>query len=171
MEAKTERKSFPEAVITLLGTMEKGSTFSMSDLSKQAGLNRRTVEKALGLLTVAQNYLQENKLEVTKVAHTKVVRLSKRAGLLGLPEELQRLIIKTVYYPSPSREEEILVYAYREEALSPEKAVEMGRSVLVKRLVKQGQLGETSEGKVFLTDEGKIVAEGALKLYPELKDL
>jgi hypothetical protein len=171
MEVKTERKSFPEAVRTLLGTMEKGSTFSLSDLSRQAGLNRRTVEKALGLLTVAQNYLQENKLEVTNVAHTKVVRFSKRSGLLGLPEELQRLIIKTAYYPSPSREEEILVYAYRREAVSPEKAVEMEESALVKKLLEQGQFGKTSKGNVFLTDEGKIVAEGALKLYPELKDL
>jgi len=65
----------------------------------------------------------------------------------------------------------ILVYAYRREAGSPEKAVEMEKSELVTKLLKQGQLGETSVGRVFLTDEGKIVAEGALKLYPELKDL
>jgi len=171
MEAKTERKSFPEAVRILLDTMAKGNTFSLSDLSRQAGLNRRTVEKALGLLSVTQNYLQENKLEITNIAHTKIVRLDKRYGLLSLPEELQKLIIKTAYYPSPSREEEILVYAYRQEALSPEKAVEMEKSLLVKKLLKQGQLHETSEGKIFLTDEGKIIAQGALKLYPELKDL
>jgi len=171
METKTERKSFPEAVRIVLDTMTKGNAFSLSDLSRQAGLNRRTVEKALNLLSVTQNYLQENKLEITNIAHTKIVRLDKRTGLLGLPEELQKLIIKTAYYPSPSREEEILVYAYRQEAFSPEKAVEMEKSLLVKKLLKQGQLQETAEGKIFLTDEGKIIVQGALKLYPELKDL
>jgi hypothetical protein len=169
MEAKVERKSFPEALRALMQTLEKGSSFSVSELSRETDLNRRTVEKALRLLEEIQTYLLENKLEMVEIGHTKVIHFSKKSGLLNLPEELQKLIIRTAYYPNPSRQEEILVYLYRQGGISPQKALEMEKSALVKKLIRQGQLHETSERKVYLTDEGKIVAEGALKLYPELK--
>jgi hypothetical protein len=92
-------------------------------------------------------------------------------GLLNLPENLQKLIIRTAYYPSPSREEEILVYAYTKDASSPEKAIEINESTLVKKLLKQGQLMKSEDRRIYLSDEGKIVAEGALNLYPELKNI
>ena len=169
-----ERKSFPEATKIVLDTLGKGESFSISELSKQAGLNRRTVEKSLEVLTIAQNYFLERKLEITPLRHAKIVQLSKRSGLLNLPENLQKLIIRTVYYPSPSREEEILVYAYIKDAFSPEKAMrahEINESTLVKKLLKQGQLIKNEDGRIYLSDEGKIVAEGALNLYPELKNI
>lgn len=53
----------------------------------------------------------------------KIVQLTERTGLLGLPEEPQKLIIRTAYYPTPSREEEILVHTYLMEAKTPEKAI------------------------------------------------
>jgi hypothetical protein len=166
-----ERKSFPEATKIVLDTLGKGESFSISELSKQAGLNRRTVEKSLEVLAIAQNYFLERKLEITPLRHAKIVQLSKRSGLLNLPENLQKLIIRTVYYPSPSREEEILVYAYIKDAFSPEKAIEITKSTLVKKLLKQGQLIKNEDGRIYLSDEGKIVAEGALNLYPELKNI
>jgi len=166
-----ERKSFPEATKIILDTLGKGESFSVSELSKQAGLNRRTVEKSLEVLTIAQNYFLERKLEITPLRHAKIVQLSKRSGLLNLPENLQKLIIRTVYYPSPSREEEILVYAYTKGAFSPEKATKINESTLVKKLLKQGQLMKSEEGRIYLSDEGKTVAEGALNLYPELKGI
>jgi hypothetical protein len=61
---------------------------------------------------------------------------------------------------------------HREKAFTPESAVTIDRSALVQKLLKQGQLLEVIKGTVraqYLSDEGKIVAEGALKLYPELK--
>jgi hypothetical protein len=166
-----ERKSFPEATKIVLDTLGKGESFSVSELSKQAGLNRRTVEKSLEVLAIAQNYFLERKLEITPLRHAKIVQLSKRSGLLNLPENLQKLIIRTVYYPSPSREEEILVYAYIKDAFLPEKAIEINESTLVKKLLKQGQLMKSEDGRIYLSDEGKIVAEGALNLYPELKSI
>lgn len=59
-------------------------------------------------------------MNITKLGQARLVQLSERGGLLNLPEDLQRLIIRTVYYPTPSREEEILVYLYREKTFLPE---------------------------------------------------
>ena len=166
-----ERKSFPEAVRIVLDTLKSGEPYSISRLSREAGLNRRTVEKALGVLKETQTYLLEKKLDITKLGQAILIQLNERSGLLNLPEDLQRLIIRTAYYPAPSREEEILVYLHREDAFSPETAITISKSTLVEKLLKQGQLLETSRGEMraqYLSDEGKIVAEGALKLYPEL---
>ena len=166
-----ERTSFPKAIKMVLNTLGTGESFSISDLSKQANINRRTVEKALEILEITQKYFQEKKLEITPLKHAKIVQLSERFGLLNLPEELQKLIIKTTYYPSPSREEEILVFAHRQEAFSPETAIKIENSTLVKKLLKQGQFHGTRDGKLYLSDEGRIIAAGALKLYPELNTL
>ena len=172
MEAKTERKSFPEAVRILLDILESGDAYSISQLSRKTDLNRRTVEKALNLLSEAQKYFGERKLEVTEIRHMKIVSFGKKSGLLDLPEELQKLIIRTVYYPNPSREEEILVYVNNQKAFSPERSIKMEESSLVKKLLEQGQLMRAlTKGTVYLSNEGKIVAEGALELYPELKNL
>jgi predicted transcriptional regulator len=167
-----ERKSFSEAVRIVLDTLKTGEPYSISRLSREAGLNRRTVEKALEILEETQKYFLEKKLDITKLGQARLVQLSERAGLLNLPEDLQRLIIRTAYYPTPSREEEILVHLYREKAFSPESAIALSKSTLIQKLLKQGQLLEASSGNMraqYLSDEGKIVAEGALKLYPELK--
>lgn len=171
MVQNMERKSLSNAMKIVLDTLENGKSLSISQLSKQAHLNRRTVEKTLEILEIAQNHFSEKKLEITPLKHAKIIQLSKKTGLLSLPENLQKLIIKTVYYPVPSREEEILVYSYSREAFNPEKAITIQKSQLVKKLIKQGQLMENEKGKIYLSDEGKTVAEGSLNLYPELKNL
>jgi len=165
------RTSFPEAIKTVLTTLDTGESFSISDLSRQANINRRTLEKTIETLVFMQKYLLKKRLEIIRSRNAKIVQLSERFGLLNLPEELQTLIIKTVYYPSPSREEEILVFAHRQKALSPQTSTKMEKSTLVKKLLKQGQFLETRDGKLYLSDEGRIVAEGVLKLYPELNAL
>ena len=171
-DGRMERKSFPESIRIVLDTLKSGEPYSISRLSREAGINRRTVEKALSILEETQTYLLEKRLNITKLGQARLIQLSERSGLLNLPEELQRLIIRTAYYPAPSREEEILVHLYREGAFSPETAITINKSELVQKLLKQGQLLETNKEKMraqYLSDEGKIVAQGALKLYPELK--
>jgi predicted transcriptional regulator len=170
-----ERTSCPEAVIVVLDTLLRAQKpYTISHLSKETGLNRRTVKKTLDLLAETQKRLQDKTLDVTKLGQTTMIQLTERGGLLNLPEELQNLIIRTAYYPAPSRDEEILVFLYREKAFSPESAFILDSSALVKKLVEQGQLiGTTKEGKraYYLSDEGKIVSRGTLKLYPELESV
>jgi len=168
---ETERTSFPNAVKIILDALKKGEGFSITHLAREANLNRRTVEKVLDLLEEIQNYFEERKLNVVQLQRTKMVQFTERSGLLSLPEELQKLIIKTAYFPSPSREEEILVYAFLKRAWSPESAIEMDPSILVEKLLKQGQFLENEDGKIYLSDEGQTVAKGALKIYPELQNV
>lgn len=168
-----ERTSCPDAVKIVLDTLTHAQIpYSISHLSKETGLNRRTVKKTLDILLETQKSLKEKNLDITKIGQTTVIQLTERGGLLNLPEDLQKLIIRTAYYPTPSREEEILVYLSRQKAFSAENATELNQSILVKKLVEQGQLIEVAkEGKpaYYLSDEGQIVSRGALKLYPELQ--
>lgn len=166
-----ERTSCQEAVKIMLNTLKSGDPYSISQLSRETGLNRRTIKKSLEILTETQKQFIGKKLDVTKLGQAVMIQLSEKGGLLNLPEELQNLIIRTAYYPTPSREEEILVYLYREQAFFPENAQKLERSPLVQKLVKQGQLIETAKYAYYLSDEGKIVARGALKLYPELESI
>jgi hypothetical protein len=55
-------------------------------------------------------------------------------------------------------------------SFSFEKGLPLNRNQTVQQLVKQGQILET-DGKLFLSDEGKIVAEGALQVFPELSEM
>jgi predicted transcriptional regulator len=167
-----ERTSCPEAVKIMLSTLKSGETYSISQLSRETGLNRRTVKKTLDILAETQKHFLGKTLDITKLGQTLIIQLSDKGGLLNLPEELQNLIIRTAYYPTPSREEEIIVYLYREKAFSPENAITLNQSALVKKLVKQGQLLETTKENKrahYLSDEGQIIAKGAVKLYPELE--
>jgi hypothetical protein len=166
-----ERTSCQEAVKIMLNTLKSGDPYSISQLSRETGLNRRTIKKSLEILTETQKQFLGKKLDVTRLGQTVMIQLSEKGGLLNLPEELQNLIIRTAYYPTPSREEEILVYLYREQAFFPEKACKLERSPLVQKLIEQGQLIETAKHKLYLSDEGKIIAKGALKLYPELESI
>lgn len=167
---ETQRTSFPAAVRGILNTLEKkGEGISVASLAREADLNRRTVEKALSLLEEVQKAFLEKKLDITTLERTKIVRF-RNTGLLGLPENIQKLIIRTAYFPVPSREEEILVFMHLRNSTSPESAVRIDRSQLLAKLLKQGQVLESTDGRVYLSDEGQTVAKGALKLYPELQD-
>ena len=164
------RISFPEAVKTILETLKKEKSLSVSALSKETKLNRRTVEKTLKLLLEIQPYFQEIKLSNVESDWRKLFEAKERAGLLGLPENVQRLIIRTIYYPNPSEEEIVLIHLLLNEALSPETALSLSQNRAVKMLLKQGQIAETG-GRLYLSDEGRIVAQGAILIYPELIEI
>jgi hypothetical protein len=169
-DMQTSRTSFPEAVKTVLEVLKKERSLSINALSRETGLNRRTVEKALRLLLEIQPYFQEIKLNPVQADWRKFGAVSERTGLLELPENVQRLIIRTMYYPNPSEEEILLIHLFLSEAFSPEKSLALRKDQAVQKLVDQGQLVEENR-KVYLSDEGKIVAQGTLKIYPELLQL
>ena len=164
------RTSFPEAVKVILETLKKEKSVSVNALSKQTKLNRRTVEKSLKLLLEIQPYLQEINLGSVESDWRKLVEVKERTGLLGLPENVQRLIIRTIYYPNPSEEEIVLIHLLLNEAVSPEKALSLDESRAIQKLVDQGQILQKT-GKLYLSDEGKIVAQEALQVYPELNEI
>jgi len=167
---QTSRTSFPEAVKIILETLKTERTLSVNALSRKTGLNRRTVEKALKLLLDIQPYFRDIKLNCVQSDWRKLIEVNEKTGLLELPENVQRLIIRTVYYPNPSKDEIVLIHMLLNNALSPQKSLSLERDQTVQKLVEQGQIVEEN-GRLYLSDEGKIVAQGALRLYPELKEL
>lgn len=167
---QTQRTSFPEAVRIILETLKNENNLSVNALSRKTGINRRTVEKALKLLLEVQPYFQELKLTPAKSDWRKLIAVSEKTGLLGLPENTQRLIIRTMYYPNPSEAEIILIHLLLSEAFSPKKSLTLRKDLTIQKLINQGQIVEENE-KLYLSDEGKIVAQGALKIYPELLQL
>jgi len=166
-----ERTSFPEAIRKILDTLSKSEeNFTITSLSLSTGLNRRTVEKVLDVVLETQGVLEYKKLSVEKLNNIKMLRMEEKSGLLSLPDNIQKLIIRSAYFPTPSREEEIIVHLYLERAISREKAIRLEKSNLVGKLIEQGQLAE-EQGKIYLTEEAITVAKGTLDLYPELKTI
>ena len=89
--------------------------------------------------------------------------------MLSLPEKVRHLIIKASYYPTVSREEEILTYLLARDATDTTSRIKMDKDQILVKLIKAGHVDEKN-GKFYLTNMGKIVANGALMLYPELKN-
>ncbi len=165
------RTSFPEAIRKILDTLSRSEeNFTITSLSSSTGLNRRTVEKVLDIVLETQGVLEYKKLSVEKLNKVKMLRMEEKSGLLSLPDNIQKLIIRSAYFPTPSREEEIIVHLYLERAISRKKAIHLEKSNLVGKLIEQGQLAE-EQGKIYLTEEGITVAKGALDLYPELRTI
>jgi hypothetical protein len=101
-----------------------------------------------------------------------IVHAKERAGLALYPENIQRLIVKTAYYPTSSREEEILAFLLIHNATGASKgqSIPDGDSKL-KSLVEAEHIARTSDGRYYLTADGQMIARGALKLYPELREV
>ena len=167
---QTSRTSFPEAVKTVLEALETERSSSVTKLSRKTGLNRRTVEKSLKLLLEIQPHFQTIKLSSVESDWRRLVEVKPKTGLLDLPEHVQKLIIRTMYYPNPSEEEIVLIHLLLNDALSTEKALPLNKTHAVHKLVEQGQILEEND-KMYLSDEGEIVAQGALKIYPELSEI
>ena len=169
-EEQPERTSFPDAVKTIMGALKEKRSLSVNALSRETKLNRRTVEKALKLLLDIQPYFQKMKLNPAVSDWRRLIEVSERTGLLELPENVQRLIIRTIYHPNPSEEEIILIHLLLNSAFSPQRSLSLNKTQTIQRLVDQGQIVEEND-KLYLSDEGKIVAQGALKIYPELSEI
>jgi hypothetical protein len=92
--------------------------------------------------------------------------------MMELPDDIQKLIIRTKYFPQPSREDEIQVYLYSKKAFDSKSAVFLETTPIVRKLMKQERLEkvrEEKESRFYLTEIGKMVALGALDIYPELE--
>jgi len=165
-----ERTPLDEALRRILEKLErKDRVFTESSLGQEARLNRRTVEKVLEMLTLAQSTFERAKLMVKETRQAKLVTLEPKSGILGLPEQIQRLIIRTVFFPEPDEQQRTLVHLYIRGAVSKQTAVSLDKSSTIEKLLKQGQVVEENQ-RFHLSDEGIIVAKGSLDLYPELKD-
>ena len=170
MVSERDRKDLATATTMILDTLKSGEPFTLNKLTAETGLNFRTVKKALELLEKAQSMLLEKKLDVSHMDNLTIIQMKERVGLASLPEHIQHLILKTAYHPTVSREEEILAYLLLHNALDSNSAVSIQSDNTLAGLIEAGHV-EENDGRYYLTPVGKVVAEGALTLYPELKAL
>lgn len=168
--ARKGRKDFTSAVRIILGKLESGEPYTVNKLTDVTGLNYRTVKKALGLLESIQAELESKRLDISHADKMTMVHMKARVGMTSLPDNIQQLIIKAAYYPTPSAEEELLVHLLLHKAVDPASATQLVHFKTLDELVEAEQI-ESKGGKYYLSQMGKTVAEGSLKIYPELKDL
>lgn len=163
-----ERRDILTATTMVLETLKSGEPFTLNKLATETGLNFRTVKKSLELLERVGSLLIEKKIDVSRSDKLTLIQMKERIGLASLPEHLQHLIIKTAYYPTVSREEEILAYLLLHNAIDARSAISMRKDSTLERLIEAEHV-EEKRGRYYLTSVGKMVTQGALKLYPELK--
>ena len=166
------RVSLSVATKTVLAALADGST--VTELATKSQLNRKTVNKVLKILQTVQDFTENNRIEISKIHSTRSeIRLLPREPVFtDLPLDTQAQVIRGQYFPTPSREEEILTFLLNSGAVDPTKAkkiTDSDRSQIVEKLIQQGQIEQESKGGYYLSDEGKTVATGATMIYPELR--
>ena len=176
-DSKNVRTPFDEAIKQILQHLiETRKSYSITGLAREIGLHRNTVQKSIELLDILEKkWLDDYRISLQEVDNKRFIRIERRTGLLSYPEELQKLIITGKYYPTYSEEEYLLVFLYLRHATTSNKSILLPNrgkhnEEMITKLVKQGQMKENKEGRLYLTDEGVIVAKGALKIYPSLAD-
>lgn len=163
-----QRTDFVSAVTKTLRVLESGESYTQNKLAEKAELNPRTVQKILQHITQMQKYLNDQMIDISILDSSKIIRMREKSGLSSFPENIQRLIVKTAYYPVPSNKETTLFHLLLRKAASKKSAIALPEASELKELVQGEQIVKTKNGKFYLTEEGKIIAFGALKLYPEL---
>ena len=163
------RTDFATALEMILDILKTGEPYSMSKLAKEANLNFRTVKKILHVLESSQSSFSGKHLDVSNLDNLTVVKMKEKTGMTLFPEHIQNLIIKTSHYPTVSREEEILTHILLKNATNPDSAIDLLEDNILKELVEAEHVGKIND-KYYLTEDGRYIAKGALKLYPELKE-
>ena len=166
------RTSFDVACMILLKLLaENQRSYSITGLANETKLHRKTVEKCINLLeTIENKWLEYYRLKSQNVDKKRIVALERRNGLLSYPDEVQKLILRVNHFPRPSEEVYTLLHLYLKEATIPEKALSInGKDEIIKKLLKQGQIKKADKEALYLSEEGIIVAKGALKIFPDLE--
>jgi predicted transcriptional regulator len=155
---KREPNKIIEEVYEAL-TKHSGEAMSINRIAKESGLHYNTVRNYVKLIKRAQSLPE---IEVIKSGRTTIVR-SK--GLLSLPEEEQLKIIRNDF-PSPDNQDKLFINLLKSNAVSKYSAIKIPKTPLIEKLIHQGHVAETKDGRVYLTKTGKIIAGGAVKIYP-----
>ena len=165
------RTDFPTAVQKTLKILKSGEAYTQNRLAEETGLNFRTVQKILVLLADVQSCLRDNVIDMTSLNNSRVIRMRERGGLATFPENIQKMIIKSLYHPTASREEEVLVHLSIRNAVSENSAISMPEDTILKKLVDAEHVIKTEDHQYYLSEDGAMISGGALELYPEIKKM
>ena len=169
-----QRTPLVEALQIVIHTLEntkEEKPLTLGDITNKTGLNPRTVRKTISLLEETRDFFGRKDVRIIKGGSRTLLQTEgKKIKMIDLPDDVQKLIIRTKYFPQPSRADEIQVHLYSRRAFDNKSAIFLEDSPLVRQLVRQERIERArgEERKFYLTDIGKMVALGALDIYPEL---
>ena len=166
-----KRTDFPTAVQIAFEALKTGETLTQNQLAEKTGLNFRTVQKILAHAQYVQKHLRDNEISVSESGSYKMIRMQPRSGLASFPTDIQKMIIKTVHYPTVSDGEEILVHLLLNGAASHDCAIAMSPDRTLEGLIDAEYVLQTDDGLYCLTEDGGTIAAGALELYPEIRNV
>jgi len=96
--------------------------------------------------------------------HSTILRLKPEdGGLLSLPEE-GLIELGREYFPEPDKETEFLMELYRKGATLPTNALKVRKTELIEELLKAEHIAKKGE-RIYLTEIGRNIAKGAMKMY------
>lgn len=161
------RTDLTSATLQIIKTLQNEESFTLNKISKETKLNFRTVQKALNLIEACQEQLESKKINITHKSHAVHIQMKSKNGISSMPTNIQKMLIRTSYYPTPNRNEEILVYLLQNNATKSPTAIQMDSSKLLDELVAAEHVIKRGK-KYYLSEMGTITAKGAMSLYPEL---
>lgn len=153
-------KKTPEEIMESIETvlMESKEPLSLNEISQRTKVYPSTLKRYVGFIIKVQI------MPKIEVIETKAATLVQLKELSSLPEEEQVKVIKS-HFPCITPEIEFLVGLLKEKAVSPESAIQVKGSPLIKKLLEQQHVIKTREGKIYLSETGKIIAKGATEVY------
>ncbi len=161
------RTDLTSATIQIMNTIEDGESYTLNHLCKETKLNFRTVQKILNLIEIFQEQLESTKINITRSNHLIHVQAKAKTGMTSMPANMQKMLIRTSYYPEPDRDDEMLVYLLQKSATKKTSAIQMDSSMILDELVAAEHIVKKGK-KYYLSEMGTTMAKGALSLYPEL---
>lgn len=161
------RTDLSKATLQIMKTIQNGETYTLNKISEKTELNFRTVQKALLLIESCQKQLESKKINITHSEHATQIQMKEKNGITSMPLNIQKMLIRTSYYPTPDRNEEVLVYLLQNGAIKNTSAIQMDSSKILDELVTAEHVIKKAK-KYYLSEMGAITAKGAMSLYPEL---
>lgn len=162
-----ERTDLVTAYEKVVNALKHGQQYTLRGLAQETGLNPRTVSKTIKLLKISEAFCQKAQIEISRINKIQIIRAKPVVGLARLPGQIQNLLIRTAYFPTVSRDEEVLVHLYIKDAVNPNKAINMTKDKTLSELVKAEHIAKTKDGRYYLTKDGQMIAKGAIEIYPE----
>ncbi len=161
------RTDLTSATLQIMKTLQNGEVYTLNKISEKTELNFRTVQKAFKLIEACQTQLESKKINITHLNNAIHIEMKTKSGITSMPMNIQKMLIRTSYYPTPDRNEEILVYLLQHDATKSTSAIQLNSSILLDELVAAEHVIKKGK-KYYLSDMGAITAKGTMSLYPEL---
>jgi len=161
------RTDLTSATIQIMETIQNGEPYTLNKISEKTKINFRTVQKALVMIEEFQKMTESKKINISHLGNSTHIQMKTKSGITSMPMHVQKMLMRTSYYPTPDRNEEVLVYLLQNDATKQTSAIQMNPSVILDELVAAEHIIKRGK-KYYLSDMGAITAKGAVSLYPEL---